>query len=111
MTLMDLALETKDFEWAKQICGLDDQSLTESKEIKCELAETKSKNKNDDYYNISRSDIIKLLDEENLLLPYLELQKDIQGLDDDIKWLIVRQCVSSNKDVEITLKIIKILDR
>lgn len=108
---MDLALETKDFEWAKQLYNSDDQSLTESKEIKCELAETKSKNKDDDYYNISRSDIIKLLDEENLLLPYLELQKYIRGLDDDSKWLFVRQCVSSNKDAEITLKIIKILDQ
>ncbi|NLE04340.1 MAG: hypothetical protein GX638_05995 [Crenarchaeota archaeon] len=114
MTLMDLALETKDFEWAKQICNLDDKSLTENNEIKCELADSKveeTKNKNEDYSNLSRGDIIKLLDEQNLLLPYLELQEYIQGLDDDTKWLIVRQCVSSNKDAEIALKIIKILDQ
>jgi len=114
MTLMDLALETKDFEWAKRLYNLDDEILTESNEIKCELAESKvkkTKNKIDDYSNLSRGDIIKLLDEQNLLLPYLELQEYIQGLDDDTRWLIVRQCVSTNKDAEIALKIIKILDQ
>ncbi len=114
MTLIDLALETKDYEWAKQLYNLNDEILTESNEIKCELAESKveeTKNKNEDYSNLSRGDIIKLLDEQNLLLPYLELQEYIQGLDDDTKWLIVRQCVSSNKDAEIALKIIKILDQ
>lgn len=114
MTLMDLALETKDFEWAKRLHNLDDKILIENNEIKCELADSKvkkTKNKIDDYSNLSRGDIIKLLDEQNLLLPYLELQEYIQGLDDDTKRLIVRQCVSSNKDAEIALKIIKILDQ
>lgn len=114
MTLMDLALETKDFEWAKRLYNLDDKILIENNEIKCELADSKvgeTKNKNEDYSKLSRGDIIKLLDEQNLLLPYLELQEYIQGLDDDTKWLIVRQCVSSNKDAEIALKIIKILDQ
>lgn len=110
MTLMDLALEIKDYEWAKQLYKLDDKLPTDSKEIKCELAEVKSKNKNGDYFNISRKDIINLLDEQDLLLPYLELKEYIQGLDDETKWLLVRQCVSSNKDAEITLKIIKILE-
>lgn len=39
MTLIDLALETKDFEWAKRLYNLDDKTPTDKDEIKCELAE------------------------------------------------------------------------
>lgn len=107
MTLMDLALETKDFEWAKQIYNLDDQSLTESKEIKCELAEIKkAKNK-----NCAKEYIIQELKNKELYESYLMLTNFLRGLNEDDKKRVLIYCVTNTEDVENALKIINILEQ
>lgn len=124
MTLMDLALETRDYEWAKRLHNLDDkilynETLTKDDEIKCELAEANNKAKESEYkistYTDSfKEDIIQTLKEEGKYEDYLFLAGVIKGLDDDIKRLLIRRCLAEENDddddVEIALEVMKILE-
>lgn len=103
MTLMDLALDTKDYAWAKQLYNLDDETIENKPEIKCELLETKNKT-NKEYIMIE-------LEKKDLLREFLYLADSLYGLDDNIKRACLRYYLDSEKDVEGVLNIIKILNQ
>lgn len=112
MTLMDLALDTKDYEWAKQIYDLYNKPIEDKPEIKCELAEIKikkPKNKNQS----TKNNIIKELKKQDLYQAYLELTDFLKYYDDNIKRIFLKGCLISpnEEDIESALEIIKILDQ
>lgn len=112
MTLMDLALETRDYEWAKQIYDLYNKPIEDKPEIKCELAKTKvkkPKNKN----QRTKNNIIKELKKQGLYQAYLELTDFLKYYNDDVKRIFLRGCLNNpnEEDVESALVIVKVLEQ
>ena len=117
MTLMDLALETKDFEWAKQLYNLNDKTLTENKEIKCELAENKNKTKtrktkNKHVSNINTDALDSVIKELKRSGLYEEYINYVRALDNNTLKNIIRECtpIQNEEDVNSFLVILRELE-
>lgn len=109
MTLMDLALETRDYEWAKQLYNLHNELPTEKAEIKCELAKTKATKTKNNIIEYTKEYVIQELKNHGLFESYSMMADFLKEYDDNYKKAFLKVCISNPEDVEDAFKIIKVL--
>lgn len=101
-SLMDLALETRDFEWAKQLWEL----LNKENNIQCELSDLNSKIKY--VKSLSKKELISLLQQQGLYLQYLHMACICLLLDQESRKDIIKQYIKNPnpENVDLVLEII-----